>query len=143
MDLLQLAEGTVEIRPDMSIADTIARMSQRMINVAAVIDDGRIAGIVTEHDLKRQAAELGPDAATSCVRDVMLPPVETIPASTPVLEAANIMRARHIRTLGLTDGQGSYVGLVTLRRVLYEVMDELDLKVDNLERELMADGPGG
>jgi CBS domain-containing protein len=100
-------------------------------------------GIVTEQNLERRAAELGAAAATSLVRDTMRGPVETVPASTSVLDAANIMRAGRIRSLGLVDEQGSYVGLVTMRRVLYEVMDELDLKVDNLERELMADGPGG
>jgi hypothetical protein len=38
---------------------------------------------------------------------------------------------------------GQLLGMVALRYLLYDLMNELALKVDNLETYLMADGPGG
>ena len=118
----------VKVTPDMTVANVMAAMSEKKIGVAVVIDGGQILGVATKQHLDRRAEELGPTIAASRVRESMVGPVKTVPASTVVLEAANIMRAEQVRLLGLIDDQGAYVGLVTLRRVLYEVMDELDLR---------------
>ena len=53
------------------------------------------------------------------------------------------MRSRHIRHLPIVDEHGAMLGIVSLRYVLFEVMDRLAEKADDLERFLMTDGPGG
>jgi CBS domain-containing protein len=108
-----------------------------------VIEGRRIVGIITAQDIARNAADSGRDPRAGLARDAMTVKVETMAASSPVVDAAQAMRARKIQFLALIDDAGDFVGMVSLRRVLFEVMDELGLKVDNLERELMADGPGG
>jgi CBS domain-containing protein len=143
MDLPQLTETVAEVTPDEPFDSVQRLMSARQAKVAAVIQDRKILGIITESDIARRRATPQADLSSLRARDVMTAPVEQMPASSAVMDAAHAMRPRRLQYLALVDDAGQFVGLVTLRRVLFEVMDELDLKVDNLERELMADGPGG
>jgi CBS domain-containing protein len=142
-DVMEFLDAALEVSPEATVHDTVRDMSERQIGVAAVIQNCRIIGIVTERDLVRRAAPLGPEGNALLVREAMTQPVECVPAPTPAVDAVNRMREKRIRHLGIVDGNGCYLGMVSLRRLAFEVMDELELKVDNLTRELMADGPGG
>ena len=53
------------------------------------------------------------------------------------------MRTHHIRHLVIVDGDGVFRGVVALRYLLYDMLDNLERKVDDLQGEIMADGPGG
>ncbi len=143
MDLTQLTETISEVSPDDTFTAVEELMSERQAKISVVIQEGKVLGIIVAAEIARYRAM--PELDTSVLRasEVMAAPVETTLASTPVIDAAREMRSRRIPYLALVDEGGAFEGLVTLRRVLFEVVDELDLKVDALERELMADGPGG
>ena len=143
MSLLELVEPALELVPNATAAATIRAMLDRKIDVGVVLEQKHPRGVVTEKELvERLAALPEADAAQLHVTDVMRP-VETAALSTEIVDAARLMRERHVHHLALTEDDGSFRGMVGLRRILMEVVDEQDLKVDNLERELMADGPGG
>jgi CBS domain-containing protein len=143
MDLPQLIETVAEVSPEAPFDSVLRTMLDRKVKLAAVIENRKILGVVAETDIVRRKASPQGELSGLRARDVMTTPVEQMLASSLVLDAAHAMRPRRLQFLALVDERGDFVGLVTLRRVLFEVMDELDLKVDNLERELMADGPGG
>lgn len=143
MDLRELSETAPEVAADDTLAAVLGLMSEQKANLAAVLEGRKFLGMIGEPDIARHGAIPELDVSPLRARDVMTATVETMLASTPVIDAARVMRERRLQYLALMDEQGDFVGMVTLRRVLFEVMDELDLKVDNLERELMADGPGG
>lgn len=143
MILTELMEPALELVPHATAAEAIRTMVDRKVDVGVVLKEKRPRGIVTEQELvERLAAATDNDGARLEVTDVMQQ-VETAPASMSTLDAARMMRDRHIHHLALVEDDGRFRGVVGLRRVLMEVVDEQDLKVDNLERELMADGPGG
>jgi CBS domain-containing protein len=77
------------------------------------------------------------------VRKVMTSPVQSVTDSTPVEHAINLMWEQNIRHLAIIDGNDHYLGMVALRYLLHDLVGGLELKVDDLERSLMADGPGG
>lgn len=140
MDLIELAEPVLEVPVDAKVGETARKMAERKVDVAVILDRGRVQGIFTEKDVAKQP----PGEARGALRvGELMTVVESTDVTTPVLDAARVMRGQKLRHLALVDSEGTFVALVGLRRVLLEVMDELDLKLDNLERELMADGPGG
>jgi CBS domain-containing protein len=111
--------------------------------VGVILEYKRPRGIVTEQELVERLAGLtDADGARLEVKDVMQE-VQTAPVSMSTLDAGRMMRDRQIQHLALVEDDGHFRGVVGLRRVLMDVVDEQDLKVNNLERELMADGPGG
>jgi CBS domain-containing protein len=100
-------------------------------------------GVFTERDLMRRVVFEHRDPGTTVVRDVMTSPVRSVPDSMSVAEAAALMRDEHIRHLAIVDGDGDLMGMVGLRYLLYDLLGELELKVDGLHSYIMADGPGG
>ena len=141
MDLPELVAPLPSVSPEETLPAVGRLMHERQMRAATVMCDGKLLGLITEASLAEVAVSDG--ARTPCAQDVMIADIEHVPVSMPVLAAAKLMRTRRLAYLALVDDQDEFVGIVTLRRVLFEVMDELGLKVDNLERELMADGPGG
>lgn len=145
MGLLRLAEAqrTLEVSPDASVMDAVQAMSTAKVGAIAITVEGRIRGVFTERDLMRRVVAPGRDAHQTRISEVMTSPVETVSDSTSVAEAAAIMHARHIRHLAIVDGKGRFLGLVAQRYLLYDLLSDLEVKVDSLEGFIMADGPGG
>jgi CBS domain-containing protein len=80
-----------------------------------IIEDGRLAGIITERDVLRAMA-LGTDPDRSSVDEIMTAEVFTVPPDMLLQEAARQMAARWIRHLPVVQG-GRVLGVVSMRDV--------------------------
>jgi CBS domain-containing protein len=118
-------------------------MTARKVGALAVTEGRKIVGVFTERDLMRRVVADGKDPKTTLVREVMTSPVKTVADSTSVAEAASLMRANHIRHLAIVGEGGDLLGVLALRYLLYDMLDELERKVNGLESFIMVDGPGG
>jgi CBS domain-containing protein len=143
MGLLRLAQETAEVSPDTTVLAAVDTMAKERVGAVAVTNGGKIVGVFTERDLMRRVVHEHRDPSTTLVRDVMTSPVRTVSDAMSVSEAATLMRTNHIRHLAIVDEHGNLLGMVALRYLLYDLMDELERKVDGLHSYIMADGPGG
>ena len=143
MGLLRLTHVRPEVTSGVTVLETVKMMTEAEIGAIAVKQGRKIVGIFTERDLMRRVVALQRDPARTLIQDVMTTNVETVLDSTSVAKAAALMRSRRIRHLVILDAQGDYVGMLAQRHLLYDLMSELELKVDDLAGYLMADGPGG
>jgi CBS domain-containing protein len=102
-----------------SATDTLRSAAERMwreqTGSLLVMDDDRLAGIITERDLLRAVA-LGADLATATVDEAMTTEVFTVPSDMPLRDAAREMAARWIRHLPVVDG-GRVLGVISMRDV--------------------------
>lgn len=96
-----------------SLARVSARMHDHRVGSMIVVNAGRPAGIVTERDVLRTAAEAKAFVDVP-VDDVMTTPVDVIEAATDPSEALTIMRVRGYRHMPVVRGQ-ELVGVVSLR----------------------------
>jgi CBS domain-containing protein len=146
MGLMRLVQETPQVSPDVSVLDAVRVMTEAQVGAIAVTsgrNGKQIVGIFTERDLMKRVVHQERDPRATRIAEVMTSPVETVPNSTSVAEAAAIMRDRHIRHLMVVDPDGELIGLVAQRYLLYDLMSDLEIKVENLEGYIMADGPGG
>ncbi len=143
MGLLRLAQETPEVAPEASVMQAVITMKARKVGAIAVTTGGKIVGVFTERDLMRRVVHERRDLDTTPMRDVMTSPVRTVLDSTSVAEAATLMRTHKFRHLAIVDEEGMLLGMVALRYLLYDMMDDLERKVDGLQSFLMVDGPGG
>ncbi len=90
-DLLRRAP--VFARGDESIQATAARMRDEKVSSVLVLEDGRLAGIVTDKDLRRRVTATGQDTAAP-IRLVMTRDPSTLAASAG-LDDALLMMMRH------------------------------------------------
>jgi CBS domain-containing protein len=143
MGLLRLAQETPEVSPTTTVMEAVGIMTTHQVGAVAVTRGRKIVGVFTERDLMRRVVYEHRDPANITMREVMTSPVWTVPDSMSVAEAASLMRDNHIRHLAIVDGAGDLLGMLAVRYLLYEMLDELEQKVEGLHGYLMVDGPGG
>jgi len=104
----------VSVSADTTLADAYRTMRERGIRHLPVLEEGRLAGVITDRDLRLATSALAPSpfAPGSRVADVMSPRLLTADPSDPVEDAARIMREHKIGCLPVMDG-GRLIGIVT------------------------------
>ena len=144
MGLLRLAEVPPSIcTADATVMDAVRLMTERGIGALAVCEGKKVVGIFSERDLMRRVVFPGLDPVRTKLADVMSRDVEKALDTTSVRGAVAMMRARKIRHLPILDEQGNLLGMVALRFLLYDIMDDLETEAKGLENYAAADGPGG
>jgi CBS domain-containing protein len=143
MGLLRLTHERPEVTPDVSVHETARIMAESHIGAIAVRRGATVVGIFSERDLIKRVIAEGRDPGSTRVRDVMTTEIVTVLETTPVASAAAAMRAHRLRHLVIVDHAGSYLGLLSERHLLYDLMNDLEAKVGDLTGYIMTDGPGG
>ena len=100
------------ICPDEIVISAAKIMSDKKISCLVVMDQGNVAGIITETDVLRRVGDKGKDIYRTKLSQIMSSPVESVPPDLSVLEASKIMGVRHIKRLPILRGK-ELVGIVT------------------------------
>jgi CBS domain-containing protein len=143
MGLLRLTHVRPEVESGTMVLEAVRVMAESNIGAIAVKNGKKVIGVFTERDLMKRVVAQGRDAATTPIKEVMTSDVVSVADSTPTGKAAAIMRSHRMRHLVIVDDNGDYLGMLAQRHILYDLMSELALKVNDLTGYLMADGPGG
>ncbi len=95
--------------------DVIYEMSSKGLGMTCVVDaDGRIAGIITDGDLRRHMADGRRSILELAAADVMTSGPVTISGDTLAAEALNIMEQRKITSVVVVDADRRVEGVVHL-----------------------------
>lgn len=131
------------VAPDDTVRQAAITMTDRKVGAATVVDGDTIVGVITERDVMGKVVALGGDPARMQVREIMSSPALCVQRRTSVEDAAETMRKHHIRHLVVVDENQKLVGMLALRYLLYEMMDDMHRNVGDLIGFIMNDGPGG
>ena len=145
MSVLEFCDKDVaSVRVEASAADSIRLMLDRHVGAVGVVDsDGLVAGIFTERDVLLKLALTGRNPETTPVRELMTTPVELATTDTRPGEALATMLERHFRHLPVVDNAGKLLGMLSIRNLLEQRIDDLSHELDALEQYVTNDGPGG
>ena len=81
--------------------------------------------------------------AATLVRDVMTREAMTITDACTLDEAVSVMLDEHLRHLPILGSDGKILGMLSIRALLQDKVDDLSREVASLEQYLANDGPGG
>ena len=144
MSLLRIAHiPPPVIDPNASVRDAVGVMARDRVGALAVVEKALMRGIFTERDVMLRVVNLGLDPGATLVRDVMTAEVKTVTDSTSLEDAIDVMLDGHLRHLPVIDGGGHILGMLSIRAILEEKMQDLSRAVDSLEQYMANDGPGG
>lgn len=118
-------------RPETPVREVAQMMKTQDVGSIPVIDNNRLAGIVTDRDLALLIVAENRDLSTP-VRDVMTGKPQTATPDTTIHMAAQIMQDHQIRRLPIVDENGALVGIVSLGDLATDTQSD-DLKVETLE----------
>lgn len=111
----------VTVSRDERLVAAAARMAERRVGAALVLDGGRLAGILTERDVLRAVAAGGVESAV--VSGWMTQGPETIEPDDTTEHAAVLMIHGGFRHLPVVDG-GRPVGILSIRDLVRIALDD-------------------
>lgn len=111
-----MSSPLVTVSPGTSLAAAATTMRDRRVSSVIVLDEQ--PGIVTERDILRQVAEMGPEALDSPVAAFMSAPVASVLDEAYLYVAIGRMDRLGLRHLLVVDAQNRPVGVITARALL-------------------------
>ena len=123
-EMMHRGERLPLVLPDTAMPEVIMTMTSKSFGIAGVVDaDGRLLGVITDGDLRRNIDRL----SSGCAADVMTREPGVIPASTLAEDALKVLNARKVTALFVVeDGEGE-VGAPPLPVGIVNVHDFLRL----------------
>jgi arabinose-5-phosphate isomerase len=111
--LMHSGEAVPRVERGTKMPDVIYEMSRKGLGVTAVVDDGRLLGVISDGDLRR-LLERQKDILSLTAGDCMTLNPKTIAASEFAAAALNIMEQRKITSLMVTNEDGRVEGIIHL-----------------------------
>ena len=109
-----------EVHPAAGIREVIMTISEGRVGATAVIDAGRLVGIITDGDLRRML-EQQTDLSKLTAADIMSPRPKSIPDTTLAMHAQSLLREYKITQLIITR-QDCYAGIIHIHDLMREGM---------------------
>lgn len=85
----------------------------------------KVLGVVTDRDLVVRAMAEDVKPGSAAIGDFMTRPVVMIPENASSYEAMEVMRTSGVRRLGISDGSGELIGVVSLDDIVEPLAAEL------------------
>jgi CBS domain-containing protein len=144
MGLLRIARTPlVTVSRHSTVMEAVQIMDRESIGAVAVVQGNRLVGMFSERDLMLRVVSEKQDPERTLVGDVMTAPVETIRRDSSADEALKVMLEKHIRHLPIVDTNGTLSGMISMRSLLHDRIEDLTDQLDSLEAYFTADGVGG
>lgn len=106
------------VKPDADIKSVIVEISSKRLGAAAVVDNGKLIGIITDGDLRRML-EQGGDLEKLKASDIMTASPRSIADDELVVNALELMRENKITQLPVLSN-GDYVGVIHMHDIIKE-----------------------
>ncbi|MBE0650143.1 MAG: KpsF/GutQ family sugar-phosphate isomerase [Bacteroidales bacterium] len=107
-----------KVKTDETMQNVIIEISSKMLGATAVIDDGKLVGIITDGDLRR-AFQNHENLRELKAADIMTKNPRSIDEENLVVDALTLMRENNITQLPVLKKQ-KYVGVIHLHDILKE-----------------------
>jgi arabinose-5-phosphate isomerase len=114
-NLMHSGEALPRVAPTTKLPEVIYEMSSKGLGMTTVIDsDGRLAGILTDGDLRRVMQQRGPETFHAIAGDCMTRDPATVGPAELASHAFRVMEDRHITSLVVVDTDRRPLGVVHL-----------------------------
>lgn len=118
-DLMHTGARMPQVAPETPLRDALLEMTRKGLGLTAIVaEDGRVAGVFTDGDLRRVLDHGATDVLSQPVSAFMTRQSKTIGANTLAAEALRIMQEKKINALLVTDADGRLQGVLNMHDLL-------------------------
>lgn len=121
------------IKPEAPVLDAVKQMAEKRIGALLVVENDRIAGIVTERDYARKVVLMGRASNDTPVRDIMTTTVMYVRPDHGIEECMALMTQNRLRHLPVMDN-GRLVGLVSIGDLVKAMISEQQFIIEQLQQ---------
>ncbi len=122
-----------------TVLQAIKVMADAHIGAVLVTEDGKIVGIYTERDYLYKGEIDGRSAKDTRIKEVMISKMITVTMDTTTDQCIGLMRQYNIRHLPVVEND-QLVGLVSMRDVMFAVIENKENEIRGLENYIMGSG---
>jgi len=120
------------VRPDDSVFDAIKKMADENIGSLAVMEEGKLVGIITERHYARNVILKGKMSGITPVRDIMSTRVICARPEQSVEECMAVMTERGVRHLPVLEKK-LVIGMVSIGDLVKSIIGDQKFIIEQLE----------
>ena len=137
-ELIAKQRGPMEsVPPGMTVMAALKMMAEKNIRFLAVVDNRKLAGVLSERDCARRVILGKLDAAGTAVRDIMSKDVHTVKPETKIPECIMLMYAKDVGYLPVLSGS-ELVGVLSIREVMGALIERHERLLRRLGEERLT-----
>jgi len=107
------------------VTEVVSMLAGKRIGALPVLENGKVAGIISERDIVYRLADQGRDCLDGKVSDIMTSPAVTIESSTSIDDALALMTKRRFRHFPVVDGD-TLVAFISIGDLVKDKIDEVE-----------------
>ena len=119
------------ITPDATVYQALRVMADKNVGALLVLEDGKLAGVISERDYARKVALRGKTSHDTFVRDIMSAGVISVRPDQTVEECMALMTDKHIRHLPVV-ADGRLMGIISIGDVVKSIITEQGFMIEQL-----------
>ena len=131
------AHEVYSVAPADSVISAIRLMAEKGVGAVLAMQDGQLAGIVSERDYARKVVLHGRSSSDTPVRDIMSKDVITVGPNHTVERCMQIVTEHRIRHLPVVE-EGQVVGVISIGDLVKAVIEDQQLELDQLQRYIAS-----
>jgi CBS domain-containing protein len=120
------------IHPEATVFEALKLMGEKEVGALAVIQNGQLAGILSERDYARKVILRGRTSRDTHVREIMTANVVTTDLDETVESCMGVMTQRRIRHLPVVD-DGRLIGMISIGDLVKSIIEEQQFIIEQLE----------
>ncbi len=133
-DILEIKGRMVwSVAPGSTVFDALSLLAEKEIGALVVLDEARVAGIVSERDYARKVILHGRASPTTRVEEIMTSHVAYTHLDQSIEECMAIMTDKRIRHLPVLQ-DGKLIGLISIGDLVKAIIADQKFIIEQLER---------
>lgn len=130
--LNQKGHEVLTIEPDKTVLDAIRKMAEENVGSLVVLEDGKLAGLITERHYARNVFLKGRSSPETTIRDIMSTRVICARPEQTVEECMAVMTERAVRHLPVLDKKRP-IGIISIGDLVKNIIRDQKFIIEQLE----------
>ncbi len=137
-DILKAKGSQVwSVSPEASVLEALVVMAEKNVGALAVLEEGKLVGIISERDFARSIAKIGRCLIENPVKEFMTKEVFTANPDMLTDQCMVLMTNKKVRHLPVV-AEGKMIGLVSIGDVVKAEISSKDSTINSLENYIQG-----
>ncbi len=120
------------ISPEASVFDALRKMAETNVGALVVLEDGEVAGVISERDYARKIILVGKSSLETATREIMSQPVVCVSSKQRVYSCMALMTRERVRHLPVLEN-GQLAGIISIGDVVKSIIEEQEFTIEELK----------